>query len=163
MQFWFLCSVAPLLGFCTNFYQEHLYKKYFPTKGPEARLFLAMVAGVILPSAMFIYAWTSFPRIHWIAPIIGITVSLPLYYGSIHFSFDTFQTFIWGIFMIYTAVFSYLADWYVKSDLGGILSLPTRNKQLRALRFFWSKFGSWVDSALLCHICRGLTDSCMET
>lgn len=86
--------VAPLLGFCTNFYQEHLYKKYFPTKGPEARLFMAMVAGIILPAAMFIYAWTSFPRIHWIAPIIGITI------------------FIWGIFMIYTAVFSYLADCY---------------------------------------------------
>ncbi|KAF5363708.1 hypothetical protein D9756_001127 [Leucocoprinus leucothites] len=86
--------VAPLLGFCTNFYQEYLYKKYFPTKGPEARLYLAMAAGVILPGAMFIYAWTSFPHIHWIAPIIGIT------------------TFIWGIFMIYTAVFSYLADCY---------------------------------------------------
>jgi hypothetical protein len=35
---------------------------------------LAMAAGIILPAAMFIYAWTSFPHIHWIAPIIGITV-----------------------------------------------------------------------------------------
>jgi len=26
------------------------------------------------------------------------------------------QIFIWGIFMIYTAVFSYLADWCVQSD-----------------------------------------------
>lgn len=68
------CSVAPLLGFCTNFYQEYLYRKYFPKRGPEARLFLAMAAGIILPAAMFIYAWTSFPHIHWIAPIIGITV-----------------------------------------------------------------------------------------
>jgi len=117
--------VAPLLGFCTNFYQEHLYKKYFPTKGPEARLFLAMVAGVTLPAAMFIYAWTSFPRIHWIAPIIGITVSLPFHYDSIQFSLDNFQTFIWGIFMIYTAVFSYLADWCVESDFGIKLSSLT--------------------------------------
>jgi len=86
---------------------------------------MAMVAGVTLPVAMFIYAWTSFPRIHWIAPIIGITVSLPLYYDSIRFLLDNFQIFIWGIFMIYTAVFSYLADWCVESDLGGMLSLLT--------------------------------------
>lgn len=37
-----------------------------------------MGAGVMLPAAMFIYAWTSFPHVHWIAPIIGITVSYPI-------------------------------------------------------------------------------------
>ncbi|KAJ3570415.1 hypothetical protein NP233_g4421 [Leucocoprinus birnbaumii] len=124
--------VAPMLGFGTNFIQEHLYKKYFPTRGPEARLYLAMVAGVILPSAMFIYAWTAFPRIHWIAPIIGITV------------------FIWGIFMIYTAVFSYLADCYgpfASSALAGqslarnitALSFPLFTQQMyRQLGFPWA-------------------------
>ena len=30
-----------------------------------------MAAGVILPTAMFIYAWTSFPHVHWIAPILA--------------------------------------------------------------------------------------------
>lgn len=49
---------------------------------------MAMVAGIILPAAMFIYAWTSFPRIHWIAPIIGITVSLSFYCTWIQFSSD---------------------------------------------------------------------------
>ncbi|KXN88326.1 hypothetical protein AN958_07471 [Leucoagaricus sp. SymC.cos] len=124
--------VAPLLGFCTNFIQEHLYRKYFPSKGPEARLYLAMAGGFILPSAMFIYAWTSFPHIHWIAPTIGITI------------------FVWGIFMIYTAVSSYVADCYgpfASSALAGqslarnitALSFPLFTQQMyRRLGLPWA-------------------------
>lgn len=105
-----------MLGFITNLYQERLYqyvipklrcrdsagltklhrlrRRYFPFKGPEARLFGACFAAVLLPVGMFIYAWSSFRSVPWIALVIGITI------------------FIWGVFIIYLAVFSYLADWY---------------------------------------------------
>lgn len=43
----------------------------------------------------FIYAWTSFPFIHWIGPCIGLTVISA------------------SIFTIYLAAFSYLADAYL--------------------------------------------------
>ena len=49
-------------------------RKYVVKKGPEARLCLALVAAVLLPSGMFIYAWTAKPSIHWIIPLIGLTV-----------------------------------------------------------------------------------------
>ena len=54
-----------------------------------------MGAGVLFPVGMFIYAWTAFDSIHWIAMIIGLTL------------------FMWATFMIYLGSFTYLADWYV--------------------------------------------------
>ncbi|PPQ69601.1 hypothetical protein CVT26_001589 [Gymnopilus dilepis] len=86
--------IASILGFCTNMIQERLYQKNFPARGPEARLYFACFAAVLLPVGMFIYAWSSFDRIPWIALCIGITL------------------FIWAVFIIYLAVFTYLADCY---------------------------------------------------
>ncbi|KAG8865398.1 hypothetical protein FRB96_000288 [Tulasnella sp. 330] len=84
-----------VLGFVGNLWQEKVYTKYFPTKGPEARLYGACAAGVLFPVGCFIYAWTSFSHVHWIAPVIGITIVS------------------WGIFIIYLSVFNYLADSYL--------------------------------------------------
>ncbi|THU81172.1 MFS general substrate transporter [Dendrothele bispora CBS 962.96] len=86
--------VGSVLGMSTNFIQERLYRKYYSTRGPEARLYFACVAAIAFPVGMFIYAWTSFSRIPWIAPAIGIAF------------------FIWATFVIYLAVFTYLADCY---------------------------------------------------
>lgn len=47
---------------------------YYPTRGPEARLYCACVAAFFLPIAMFIYAWCSFSHVHWIGLVVGITV-----------------------------------------------------------------------------------------
>lgn len=47
----------------------------------------------MLPIGMFIYAWSSFVFVPWIALTIGITL------------------FIWATFIMYLAAFSYLADW----------------------------------------------------
>ncbi|KAF7317701.1 Drug transporter [Mycena kentingensis (nom. inval.)] len=86
--------VGTILGFGANFYQERLYHKYVKRKGPEARLISACVAAVVLPTAMFVYAWCSFSRIHWISLVLAIVV------------------YIWATFIVYLAVFSYLADCY---------------------------------------------------
>jgi len=82
------------IGLLTNIYQEYLYDKYVPEKGPEARLYLACFAAIMLPASMFIYAWCSFAFLPWVAQAIGIVL------------------FIWATFIIYLAVFSYLADCY---------------------------------------------------
>jgi hypothetical protein len=41
---------------------------------PEFRLAPAIVGAVIVPIGIFIFAWTTFPWVHWIAPIIGAAI-----------------------------------------------------------------------------------------
>lgn len=42
---------------------------------PEARLYLAIISGVLgLAGGMFVYAWTSYPFLPWIAPAVGLAM-----------------------------------------------------------------------------------------
>lgn len=86
--------LGSLLGFCSNFHQERVYQRSVRERGPEARLTWARFAGIMFPVGMFVYAWTSFSRVPWIAMTIGIVI------------------FIWATFIIYLAAFTYLADCY---------------------------------------------------
>ncbi|PAV20009.1 MFS general substrate transporter [Pyrrhoderma noxium] len=87
--------IGSLFGYLTNlFFSEKLYAKNVKEKGPEARLYAVCVAGIVFPLSMFMYAWTCFERVHWIAMCIAITL------------------FMWSLFLIYLAVFTYLADCY---------------------------------------------------
>ncbi|KAF9525113.1 MFS polyamine transporter [Crepidotus variabilis] len=86
--------IGCFLGLCSNTIQEAYYQKHFKRRGPEARLYLACYAAFILPIGMFIYAWCSFSKVHWISLAIAIVV------------------FHWALFIIYLSVFSYLADCY---------------------------------------------------
>ncbi|KAG2748702.1 MFS general substrate transporter [Suillus brevipes Sb2] len=83
-----------IIGFVANMYQETLYRKYFPRKAQEARLYMACVAAIVLPVSMFIYAWTASPNIPWIVPLIALTA------------------FMSGVFIIFQVSFLYLADCY---------------------------------------------------
>ncbi|KAF8909962.1 MFS polyamine transporter [Mucidula mucida] len=82
------------IGYISNTYQERLYHANIEKRGPEARLYGACFAAVLLPAGMFLYAWSSFSYVHWIVPVIGITL------------------LIWATYIIYLAVFTYLADAY---------------------------------------------------
>ncbi|KAF8624022.1 hypothetical protein AX17_007228 [Amanita inopinata Kibby_2008] len=86
--------LGTIFGFLMNFWQEAMYNKYHAKRGPEARLYGACVAAVMLPAGMFIYAWTSLPQAHWIGSVIGVIL------------------FTWALFSIYNAVFAYLSDCY---------------------------------------------------
>ncbi|KAJ7812625.1 MFS general substrate transporter [Mycena olivaceomarginata] len=87
-------TVGALLGFATNLYQESLYRKHFPVRGPEARLFAACCAALLFPAGMFVYAWGARAAIPWIVSVLGVTL------------------FMWATFIMYLAVFTYLADCY---------------------------------------------------
>lgn len=83
----------------------------------EARLYTACLAAFLLPVGIFIYAWSTFPWVHWIALIIGIVVRTRLRPRKWLFDLTTstgmcLQTFEWATFIIYHSVFTYLADWY---------------------------------------------------
>lgn len=86
---------AALLGLATNSIQDRLYAKNFAKRGPEARLYLAMVSAVTFPAGAFIYAWTSYSDVSIAGPIVGVIV------------------FMWSVFNVYLAVFNYLADSYL--------------------------------------------------
>ncbi|KIY68842.1 MFS polyamine transporter [Cylindrobasidium torrendii FP15055 ss-10] len=124
--------VATILGYLTNFYQERMYRTNFPIRGAESRLYGACAAAILLPVGTFIYAWTSFSYVHWIAPIIGIVLLM------------------WAVFVIYLAVFTYLADAYgpfASSALAGqslcrnmaAMSFPLFTRQMyKALGYHWA-------------------------
>lgn len=63
-------SSAPVI----NHFTEKMYQRNVDRIGPEARLYSAMIGGVLLPAGCWIYAWTTFPQVHWIVPCIGITI-----------------------------------------------------------------------------------------
>lgn len=46
-------------------------KQDIPTPEPEYRLLPAITGGILIPVGLFWFAWTTFPNIHWIVPIIG--------------------------------------------------------------------------------------------
>lgn len=115
-----LYRIATTSAFLANMYQDKLYlcvaqfsfslhcvaelmpnchySRYYPRIGPEARLFAACAAGIIVPVgwcvfpsfsprpqtpvdlvsrlSSFIYAWTSYETVHWIGPCIGMTIMI---------------------------------------------------------------------------------------
>jgi MFS family permease len=87
--------LGAIIGFSTNYIQDAVYRRMFPRKGPEARLYSACVAAVLFPVGCFIYAWTSYADVSIAGPIVGIT------------------TLMAAIYIIYLAVFNYLADAYL--------------------------------------------------
>lgn len=61
---------------------------------PEARLVPAMIGGVMVPASLYWLAFTTYPNVHWIAPIIA---SVP---------------FGMGVLFIFTSVFTYTVTAY---------------------------------------------------
>lgn len=87
--------VASIFATVLSIYQEKIAKKYGKiTSTPEGRLYFACVESACMPIGLFMFGWTSFSDIHWIAPTISIGIATI------------------GIFAIYLATFNYLADTY---------------------------------------------------
>lgn len=59
---------------------------------PEARLGSAMVGSIVLPIGLFLFAWTTYPSVHWIVPVIG---------GML---------FSCGLVMVFISLIGYLVD-----------------------------------------------------
>ncbi|KAL2432885.1 Efflux pump FUB11 [Exophiala dermatitidis] len=62
---------------------------------PEARLASAMVGSIVLPIGLFLFAWTTYPSVHWIVPVVG---------GML---------FSCGLVMVFISLIGYLVDSYV--------------------------------------------------
>ncbi|KAL0252953.1 hypothetical protein I308_102347 [Cryptococcus tetragattii IND107] len=101
--------VGSFLGFCLTPLQEAWYHKASKIKGhgdPEARWWSALWATPFMPLGLMIAAWTSYPNLPWIAPIIGFTM------------------FGFGFYIILAAILNYVVDGYghySASALGGVV------------------------------------------
>lgn len=88
-------TIGSFVGFGIEAYCNRLYRRHEARKGPEARLFTAcectsigrqgltcwadhfleekVFGGVLFPIGCWIYAFSSYPQVHWIVPAIGLT------------------------------------------------------------------------------------------
>ena len=72
-------AVGQVLGCLVQLFQDDLYFKSAKrntecpgTPIPEARLYLTIPGTIIVAAGFFIYAWTSYSSMPWIAPTIGL-------------------------------------------------------------------------------------------
>ncbi|WVN91135.1 uncharacterized protein L203_106387 [Cryptococcus depauperatus CBS 7841] len=91
--------IGGLLGLISQYHQEYLYqrsaRRHNGKAPPEVRLYWAAYGGLMFPLAFYVYAWTGRAGVvHWAVPAVALI----------------FMN--WGIFAIYNAVFTYLADAY---------------------------------------------------
>lgn len=73
---------------------------------PEARLWMAKAGSILLPISLFWFAWTSYPSVHWIVPIIASG-----FFGL-------------GIYIVILSILNYVVDsyqTYSASALAGII------------------------------------------
>jgi hypothetical protein len=99
---WRICTRRPCTGKKVDTRHSSwlmLFRKYFPRKAQEARLYMACVAAIVLPVSMFIYAWTASPNIPWIVPLIALTVRWFLSIWSCHFDGLT-GIYVWRLYNI---------------------------------------------------------------
>ena len=99
-------AIAVLLAFgLIVFWAQYMYrpqvavwKRNEETKTlpqpPEWRLLPALVASPILPAALFLFGWTSQYKLHWIAPIVGMSL------------------FAAGTYLVFLSTMMYLTDCY---------------------------------------------------
>lgn len=101
--------IGEILGWFPTLYSSRLYlrsaARNTETPGrpiPEARLYVSVAASFFgITGGMFVYAWTSYPHVPWIAPAIGL--------GMVGF----------GIQVVVSAVADYITDAYAVSGYAG--------------------------------------------
>ena len=112
---------------------------------PEARLPLSIVASLIgLTGGLFWYAWSSFARVHWILPTIGLAI--------VGF----------GIMVIITTVSLYITDAYTKYAGSAIAAVVVGENMFAAClplatKAMYTKLGFQWASSLLGFVALALT------
>ncbi|KOS48384.1 hypothetical protein ACN38_g609 [Penicillium nordicum] len=85
---------------------------------PEWRLPPAILGGPLVTIGLFIFAWTIYSNVHWIAPIIGSAVfgagTILVYSGIFTFLVDAYPTF---------SASALAANSFTRSSFGGIFPL----------------------------------------
>ncbi|GFF48477.1 uncharacterized MFS-type transporter C530.15c [Aspergillus lentulus] len=100
-----LC-IGTTIGFALNFLQIRKYRSIVadPARDatPEARLYGAMLGSIWLPIGLFVYSFTQYKELHWIAPVIALVLITI------------------GIFFIFESCYSFTSDCYGENSSSAI-------------------------------------------
>lgn len=69
-------------------FQERIYKQKFSTNGPEARLYMSCLGGLLLPTGGLILSFAQ-GRGHWSGPAIGVVIIMTGIFTILYVSFAT--------------------------------------------------------------------------
>lgn len=92
--------IGILFGAAINLFNQRFYIKRFKANNnsavPEARLPPMMLGSIVFAGGLFLFAWTgNFPKIHWIAPVIGTVLMgfgfFTIFQAALNYLIDTFQ------------------------------------------------------------------------
>lgn len=92
------CSIIIGIGLAMLImpFQEKLYARHTAREGPapEARLYPMLLGAIVMPGSLFVFAFTSYPGMHWIGPAVA----------GVMFGFS--------MLIIYISANSYIVDSY---------------------------------------------------
>ncbi|WPK27089.1 hypothetical protein PUMCH_004462 [Australozyma saopauloensis] len=91
-----LCLTAIISPPFIKIWYDHLMAKNNGVHVTEFRLLPLIIGAFLTPIGLFILAWTSYPHVHWIAPIIGSFV-----FGA-------------GTSLVFSGIFAYTVEAYRK-------------------------------------------------
>ena len=86
---------------------------------PEARLPAMAVGAFVLPAALFIFAFCSYPHVHWIGSAIGAT----LFGFACEYPYKS-MTLIPGV-LVYNGANSYIVDAYAGGSTASAMAAKT--------------------------------------
>ncbi|KAK2814053.1 hypothetical protein FQN50_000457 [Emmonsiellopsis sp. PD_5] len=125
-----ICSAccAPLI----NKQYLKISQKYNGRPPAEKRLIPMMMSCWLIPIGMFIFAWTSYPRLHWIGPTIA---GLPVGFGFI-FLYNSCNNYLVDTYQ-HQAASALAAKTFLRSMWGASVVLFTRQMYAR-LGYQWA-------------------------
>ena len=95
-----------ILGAMTSLYFQKSYERKIRANGgkstPEMRFEPLFYGAFLTPIGLMIFAWTCYPQVHWIGPIIGSAI------------------FGMGVFYVFTGIFNYTVDAYRRYAASGL-------------------------------------------
>ena len=98
--------IGCVFGYISGYWSDHKYNQATRANNgrtvPEARLYGAMVFAPFFPIGLYIFSFTQYGFVHWIAPTIAL---VPM---------------IFGIYHIFLAVYNYTSDSYGEYSSSGI-------------------------------------------
>lgn len=118
-------AAVPIAHYC-----DKIYHRKVEAYGPEARMYTGMAGGILFPLGCWWFAWTSWPSVHWLVPLVGIVF---LYAG---------------LLLVYLTAFNYLADSYTLYAASALAAMNVCRNTLGAIV---PLFGTNVYDALGVH------------
>lgn len=109
-----------------------LVRKHNGNPPAEARLIPMMISCWFIPVGLFIFAWTSYPRLHWIGPAIG---GFPVGFGFI-FLYNSANNYLVDSYQ-HQAASALAAKTFMRSFWGAAVVLFT-NQMYDRLGYQWA-------------------------